>query len=96
MRVQVNNCNVKLWVSANETYEWAHRVGKSWPCSQLSGKRLFAEFDGSGLLDIAINGRMTDCDANEFNALTSDMLRDSGKVPTDHPAYYVNIGQFQG
>ena len=42
---------------------------------------------------MAINGRLKDCDASEFNALTSDMLRDSGKVPKDHPCYFYAIGQ---
>lgn len=82
MRIQRNDFQstgtgyVKLWLSASDTYEWAHRPGASWPCSTLSGKRLFAEFDSRGdLVDMAINGRSTDCDANEFNAITSDYLK---------------------
>lgn len=95
MKVQVSDHSVKLWASANDTYDWAHRDGSSWPCSQLSGNRFFAEFDSNGLCDFAINGRMADCDANELSACCSDLLRDSSKVPTDHKCYFVAIGQFQ-
>ena len=93
MRVTVTDRHIKLWISANETYAWARRPGESWPCSQLAGKRVYAEFDSNGLCDMSINGRLKDCDASEFNALTSDMLRDSGKVPKDHPCYYFAVGQ---
>ena len=93
MRVMICGSSVKLWLSANETRAWAQRPGASWPCSQLSGKRLFAEFDANGLLDIAINGRNLDCDATEFNACTSDHL--ATRLPKDHPAWFVAVGQFQ-
>jgi len=82
MRIQTGAWGTKLWISANETYLWAHKTGASWPCSQLSGKRLFAEFDRNGdLVDMAINGRSgVDIPADEFNAITTDFL------PEDHPA----------
>ena len=47
------------------------------------GKRLFVEFDRGGLVDLAINGRMGDCPADELNAIVSDHLR--GKLPAGHP-----------
>ena len=76
MRIKQNEYGVKLWLSANNTYDWAHRPGVSWPCSTLAGKRVFAEFDNHGdLVDVAINGRLADCDGNEFNAITSDFLK---------------------
>jgi hypothetical protein len=83
------NC-VVLHVSARETAEWASR----WPCSQLRGHRLRAIFDASGdLLDYAVDGKdRFDVLHDEFNALTSDMLR--GRLPTDHPAYYGCVGKF--
>ena len=66
---------IALWLSANDTYNWAHKTGNSWPCSQLSGKRLFAQFASNGdLEDFAINGRTEDIDANELNAITEDFL----------------------
>lgn len=75
MRVKETPSSLKLWLSAHDTYNWAHRAGASWPCSELSGHRVFAEFDANGdLVDMAIDGRTLDCDANEFNACTSDFL----------------------
>ena len=92
MKIIIHPSCVKLWLSANDTCSWAHRPGQHWPCSQLRGRRVFAEFDRNGLVDLAINGKSTDCDANELNAITSDHLR--AKLPKDHPAYFVAVGQF--
>jgi hypothetical protein len=93
MRTQINASSVKLWLSSSDTYAWAHRTGAAWPCSQLAGRRVFAEFDSNGLCDLAIDGKSDeDCDANEFNAITSDHL--ASKLPRDHPAYFVAVGQF--
>jgi len=83
MRTQITNTAAKLWLSANDTYNWATRPRASWPCSVLSGNQLFVEFDQGGLVDLAINGRMSDCPANELNAIVSDHLR--GKLPAGHP-----------
>ena len=84
--IQVERCGTQLWISANETYEWAHRAGASWPCSTLSNRRLFVEFDARGnLVDLTIDGRNdVDCDANELSALTSDFLR--ARFGDQHPA----------
>lgn len=86
MRAMHGDWGTKLWVSANETYEWAHRPGAAWPCSTLSNRRLFVEFDAQGnLVDLAINGRSdADCDGNELSALTSDFLRE--RFGVEHPA----------
>lgn len=67
----------KLWASADDTYDWAHRPGESWPGSTLSGSRVFAEFDRHGdLVDFALDGRSdAECDGNELSAFTSDALR---------------------
>jgi hypothetical protein len=93
MRVLITPSSVTLWLSARDTYDWAHRAGAAWPCSQLSGKRLVAVFDTHGLVDIAINGNQSaDCDATEFNAITSDFL--ATKLAKDHPAWFVTVGQF--
>ncbi len=93
MKTQINPTSVKLWLSANDTYDWAHKAGASWPCSQLSDKRLFVEFDTNGLCDIAIDGKPDDCDANELNAMVSDYL--AAKLPKNHPCYFVVVGQFR-
>lgn len=94
MKVQISNNNVKLWLSANDTRKWANKPGATWPCSRLSGKRLFAEFDTNGLLDYLVNGRLDrEILADEFNAITSDFLK--LKLPEDHPCYFVTVGQYQ-
>ena len=76
MRIVREGNTVKLWLSANDTYEWAHRSGAAWPCSTLSGRRLFAEFSDGDLVDISINGGRgdQDCDGHEFNAITDDAI----------------------
>ena len=69
----------KLWLSPDDTYNWAHDASaRCWPCSFLAGKPLFAEFDQNGdLIDMAIDyGRGDqDCPSDEFNAITSDFLK---------------------
>lgn len=92
MRTIITPHCVKLWLSARDTSEWANRPGESWPGSQLAGRRVFAEFDRNGLCDLAIDGRSQDCDAGEFNAITSDFLRD--KLPENHALHFVTVGQF--
>ena len=87
MRVDSGKYGTKVWLSATDTYEWAHRIGAAWPCSTLSGKRLWAEFDSTGdLVDMAINGGRGDqeCDGHEFNAIMSDVLRE--RCGENHPA----------
>jgi hypothetical protein len=79
MRTHIFDSGVILWLSANDTYCWA----RCWPCSELSGKRLFVEYDRGGLVDLAINGRFGDCPAHELTAIVSDHLR--GKLPVGHP-----------
>ena len=74
MRIKKTGQTVQLWLSANDTYDWAHKPGAAWPCSVLSGHRLFAEFNDSDLVDMTIDGRSKDCPADEFNAITSDFL----------------------
>ena len=75
MRVKKSDHATQLWLSANDTYNWAHKSGAAWPCSVLSGHRLYAEFDADNdLIDIAIDGKSKDCPADEFNAITSDYL----------------------
>lgn len=97
MWIKISDNNVKLWLSARETRRWAN--GESlrrtiWPCSELSGRRLYAEFDAHGLVDFRINGRLANIGAGaEFNAITSDFLRP--KLPKDHACYSVTVGQFE-
>ena len=92
-RIKIHDNGVQVWLSANDTYAWAHRSGSAWPCSELSDHRVFAEFDDNGLLDMTIDGKTRDCDATEFNAITSDFISET--LPKDHPVYFVTVGQFQ-
>lgn len=65
----------KLCLNTVETFEWATRPNDAWPCSTLSGKRLFVEVDSNGLCDIAINGEHSAaCDGTELDAIVSDHL----------------------
>lgn len=86
MRAKQTQYGTKLWISARETYAWAHKVGASWPCSQLADHRLFVEFDARGdLVDMAVDGDSNfDIDSTEFNAITSDFLRQ--RFGSTHPA----------
>jgi hypothetical protein len=80
MKLKIYNHQVKgfavgytLWLSANDTYNWAHRPRHRWPCSTLSNKRLRIDVDNSGLSDLTVNGKpnLDNIDAIEFDALVS-------------------------
>lgn len=92
MKTQIGERLVSLWLSSNDTYDWAHKPGASWPCSQLSGNRIFVQWDTNGLCDFTMNGREADVDSTELNACCADHL--SKKLPKDHPCYDVAVGQF--
>lgn len=83
MKIERYDKTVKLWLSASDTYNWAHRAGSCWPCSYLSGKRLFADFDNGDLVDILVNGKPDDGNTpgDEFTAICSDALRDASIDP---------------
>jgi hypothetical protein len=95
MRVRIEDDSVTLWLSASDTWDWAHRRGAAWPGSQLGGRRLVACFDRHGLVDLTIDGGRGDQDVccDEFNAITSDFLKQ--KLPQNHPCYFITVGQFQ-
>ena len=74
MRTKKIGNTTKIWISANETYAWAHRIGERWLCSTLSGKRVFAEFDDGDLVDATVDGKSDyDFDVFEFNAIIADL-----------------------
>jgi hypothetical protein len=74
-----------IWLSANDTYNWAHRPGAWWPCSFFSGRRVVAVFESNGdLVDLAIDGGRGDQagPTYEFNAMISDLWpRDKAPLP---------------
>jgi len=75
VKIVKHNNITKLWLSANDTYNWAHRSVAEWLCSTLSDKRIYAEFDDGDLIDITINGKSNfDCDAYELNIMIADFM----------------------
>lgn len=77
MRIVTSQHGTKIWLSRDETYNWAQKTGAAWPCSFLSSKRLFAEFASNGdLIDIAINGGKgdQDCPSDELTAIIEDHI----------------------
>lgn len=75
MRIEKSDHYTTLWLSANDTYNWAHRSGAKWPCSILSGYRLRAQFDEEqNLIDVTIDGQNRYCPADEFNAIVTDFM----------------------
>ena len=95
MRLQDSGDSLAMWVSTNDTYDWATRIGSAWPCSELSGHRFFAAFDTNGLVDLTVDGKDdSDIPCDELNAIVADLLED--RIPKDHPCYFVTVGQFQG
>lgn len=92
MKIQINPTSVNLWLSANDTDQWANRAGSHWPCSQLSESRVFASFDTNGLCDFTVDGKSADVDGNELSAICADHL--VLMLPKTHPCYDVAVGQF--
>jgi hypothetical protein len=63
-----------MWLSARDTYNWAHKAGASWPCSTLGDKRLVVVVDRNGLCDLTVDGRgdTGEIDGQELDACISD------------------------
>lgn len=79
MRIVKTAHGIKLWASARDTAQWARKGSPTgwWPCSELSGRRLFAEFASNGdLVDMALDGGRGEQDigAAEFGAFVEDAL----------------------
>lgn len=85
MRTKVTPNSVIIWLSGQDTAQWANRPEDRWPNSELSGKRIVATFDPTGLVDFTINGKSGDCNASEFNAIIADHLRPV--IPKEHCLY---------
>ena len=97
MRAKDNGSSVTLWASANDTYEWANRIGSEWPCSTLSGHRIRATFDSNGLVDLTFDGAWPvtwgGIDSHELSACCADLL--SERIDETHPVHFVAVGQFR-
>jgi len=80
MRIKRQPSGYIMWLSANNTYDWAHRVDNRWPCSELSNHRLCVVVDNNGICDMTFDGATSwtnDIDGTELDAIVSDHL------PTD-------------
>ena len=85
MRATRDKSGTWLWISARETWDWAHKPRGLWPYSEIAGHRLFVAFTSKGdLVDVAIDGSNADVSVFELNAITSDFLR--ARFGADHPA----------
>lgn len=80
-RIVMAGSTLKVWLSKRDTYNWARR----WPCSELSDRRVFAEFDNRNgdLVDMSIDGTNDDVSSNEFDACLSDFI---ARRHPHHPA----------
>jgi hypothetical protein len=94
MRLKDFGNRVTIWLSADDTYEWAHRTGAAWPGSTLSGHRVRADYDTNGLWQLTVDGYSKNVDAHELNAIVSDFAAE--RLSPDHPCWTVMVGQFRG
>lgn len=95
MRITDYGDSIYITLSPTDTYRWAHRHNNYWPCSELSGKRVQALFDDTGLLEFKVNNKDdVEVDHHEFNAIISDHLEEWG-MHEEHKLHYLLIGQFK-
>lgn len=79
MRIKVHDSGYQLWLSARDTYDWAHKAGNSWPCSTVSDYRLFVDVDINGLCVLTVDGGGADIDSDELEAIVADHLPTKAK-----------------
>jgi len=79
----INHCNgrVEIVASERDTFAWANRPYRRWPCSRLSGRNVRIEFAPNG--DLVDFDSPHDVPACELLAFASDVLAE--RFP-DHPA----------
>ena len=71
MRIKATNGGYKLWLSGQDTSNFA----RQWPCSTLGGEAVFIEVDSNGLCDARVtNVKTDDIDGRELEAIVGDML----------------------
>jgi len=65
-----------MWLSARDTWNWAHRPGHGFPNSTTSDHRLLIVVDANGLEDFAVDGRGDNDQiaGHELDAIVSDHL----------------------
>lgn len=73
MKVLLHYNGCKIWLSKTDTRLWAKRSGHEWPCSTLSGRRVYAEYDRRGdLVSLKVTPKIQ-VDGVELHACMSDM-----------------------
>lgn len=101
MRVSRQATGTILWLSAEDTYRWAHRSGMSWPGSSLSGHRVRVVLDARGdLVDLALDGSTDSAytarvSADELDAIIADSIGSAHLSAADplRPGQYRRRGQ---
>lgn len=92
--VSITDDSVTITAERAHLYSWATRPGAYWPLSTLRHlDRVLAAFDRDGLVELIADGDAEDLSSDEFNAWSSDVLRDAA-LPLDHPVYPIAVGQF--
>jgi hypothetical protein len=89
-----DSCHVDA--THEQLYDWAHRPGSYWPCSELASSDGFgASFDSNGVYEYRLETiRLEEnLSGDELSAWTSDVLKIA--LPADHPCYFVCVGQFE-
>ena len=95
--VTITDAHVSIRATRSRLYDWAHRPGAAWPCSELARcEDIRVQFDTGGLVELVTHpadiGEASDLTGDELSAWSSDVLRDV--LPREHPAYEVCVGQF--
>lgn len=77
MKIQKTENGTKIFLSKNDSWRWAMRPGRSWPCSTLSDKRIYVELaSNNDIIDVRINGRNPkNIDSHELRSLLKDILK---------------------
>jgi hypothetical protein len=65
-----------MYLSAQDTCNWATCPGKRWPCSRLAGHHTVVQVDRNGLFDFSVTGSQSNgpIENNELEACVADHL----------------------
>tara|TARA_R110002020_G_C15831987_1_gene734290 strand:+ start:153 stop:431 length:279 start_codon:yes stop_codon:yes gene_type:complete len=88
MELNINADSFSIVITKEETSLWA----TSWPCSILAGKRVMADYDTDGLLDLEVESSLEEIPSDELNAIVADHMKEH--LPEGHPCHFMVIGQF--
>lgn len=96
--VDIRPHGVTITANGSQLYSWAYRAGLEWPCSYLADLAdIRAHFDAHGLVDLDSSSDEPmgerELPGDEFTAWSLEVLREV--LPTDHPCYFVCVGQFR-